>query len=97
MRVKVTQEEVIVINAPEYFQNKEFMAWLNADDTTVATWYQKGTEPNDWSDIFTTWDSGEGPDADMPAHIWGEITAVCEEHLGKYGFCILRITNLEED
>lgn len=70
---KVERVEGLVINAPEFFADKEFMEWMNATSTVVMTWHKKGAPANEWSDTLVLVDpmlEGEGADSDMPAHIW---------------------------
>lgn len=70
MDIEVDYMPLVRINAPEFFEREDFQEFLNravdpdTDDTT-ATWHQSG-EPNDYSDLFVTYDNGEGSDALPP-------------------------------
>ena len=63
------------INAPEWYQREDFRAWLNGAGR--ATWHTRGELPSEYSDVFITFDHGEGSDYDvlMPEDIWQEISA----------------------
>jgi len=61
----------IVVNASEWFERADFLAWLNDPDRRTATWHRPGEEPHDYSDVFVLIDSGhEGDSSDMPGDIW---------------------------
>jgi len=84
------------LNAPEFYQDPAFVAWLDDPAETQATWHRKGFPPNEYSDMFFTWDSGEGSNSDMPEHIWDKICDIVTEQYGPSGFCIVWLSNLEE-
>jgi hypothetical protein len=91
MDIEVGYQPLVRINAPEFFEREDFQEFLNRavdpdNEETTATWHNGG-EPGDYSDLFVTYDNGEGSDAlpsdgddsDMnliPQDIWDEI---CEE------------------
>jgi hypothetical protein len=89
----------LVINAPEFFEDKEFMAWLDDPATVVMTWHRKGRPANDWSDTVVLVDpmlKGEGADSDMPERIWKQIVKACKDaglH-GQRNHIPVRLTNL---
>lgn len=71
----------LVINAPEFFKDPEFVAWLNGG-TTKFTWHQGG-QPSEWSDVVVLVDpslNGEGADSDMPEQFWEQIVGECRKH-----------------
>jgi len=73
----------LVINAPQFFADPAFRAWL-ADDRPKFTWH-RGGEPDEWSDVVVLVDpslNGEGSDSDMPAPIWHSIVEACRTGLG---------------
>jgi hypothetical protein len=96
---KVERVEGLVINAPEFFADKDFMAWLNDPDTVVMTWHCKGQPATDWSDTVVLVDpmlKGEGADSDMPPKIWAAIVKACKDaglH-GQRNHIPVRLTNL---
>lgn len=81
------------INVPDLFEDEDFVAWLNHPESIIATWHVKGQKSNDYSDIYVSYDNGEGSDADMPEHCWDLICKICEEEGFRHG--ILHLTNLE--
>lgn len=90
----------IVINAPEFFADPAFRAWL-ANGQPKFTWHTGGAV-DEYSDVVVLVDpglSGEGSDSDMPEAIWGRIVAACRKHLGSdrhHGnHYVVRLTNLD--
>ena len=80
---------------PEMFADKEFAAYLNHPDTNIATWHYMGMV-NEYSDLFLTYDNGDGSEAvGMPKVWWERICAICKEAGLKYA--LVHITNLEEE
>lgn len=85
------------INAPHWYRNPAFVAWLNSPGS--ATWHVKGQLPNEYSDAFLTYDNGEGSDAppggdlypSIPVELWNELRA----ELGDVA-CLVWLTNLQE-
>lgn len=89
----------LLINAPEYFRDPEFMNWLG-NAQPKFTWH-RGGEPNEWSDVIVMVDpslSGEGSHSDMPAPIGERIVDACRTHLGSdqgsAPHYMVRLTNL---
>jgi hypothetical protein len=87
------------INVPEWFEDKDFKAWLNDPDNTVFTWHTKGEAPSDWSDVVVCVDpslNGEGSESDMPEHIWDQIVDLCRTHFhpSTGSHIHVRLTNL---
>jgi hypothetical protein len=100
--MKIEQSNAITINAPQFFADPEFLAWLNSDEPKF-TWHKKGAEPNDYSDVVVLVDpslNGEGTDSDMPEYIWTQLVEVCKVQFGALprgeNHIMVRITNLEE-
>lgn len=93
----------LVINAPEFFRNPRFMAWLNDPETRVFSWHRKGEAASDYSDVVVLVDpslNGEGTDSDMPESIWRQIIAACKKNVPNPlpgGHIAVRLTNLESD
>lgn len=95
------QLAALQINAAEWYERADFLAVLNGGQ--MATWHTPGEPPGDYSDMFMTFDSGEGSNSSMgtaaigglPEDIWAEITRLCNAHGLTYG--IVRITPLEAD
>jgi hypothetical protein len=88
----------LVINAPAFFEDPEFCAWINQPDTKF-TWHRNGV-PTEWSDVIVLVDpslNGEGSDADMPEHIWEQIITDCKSVLtptrGQH--IMVRLTNIK--
>jgi hypothetical protein len=74
--MKVEKIPALDINCPELFKDPEFADWLNrgygGNDRTkspcIATWHRGGA-PHEFSDVFTTYDHGDG--SDSPSMTWG--------------------------
>jgi hypothetical protein len=95
--MRAERRDCLRINAPEWYDRDDFRAWLNAEGAQRrATWHERGTEPTEYSDVFVTFDSGEGSDYDtlMPDDIWEAITKAADE-VG-LSDCIVWISNLQE-
>ena len=92
----------LVINAPHFFQDSEFVAWLNDKQETKFTWHKEGV-PGEYSDVVVCVDpglNGEGSDSDMPSHIWEEIVATCRRFFSAgepTHHIMVRLTNLRDD
>lgn len=100
MKREVSAIKGFSVNVPEWFQNKDFLAWLNDADNTVFTWHQRGESAGDWSDVVVCVDpslSGDGSESDMPKAIWDEIVALCRERFtpSSGNHIHVRLTNLE--
>ncbi len=77
--MQTTKTHALVISAPEFFEDSEFVAWLNTQEQPKFSWHQGG-QPTSDSDVVVLVDpslSGEGSDSDMPEHIWDQIVAEC--------------------
>lgn len=99
--MEIQQSRSLVINAPEFFQDSAFMAWLNSGKTKF-TWHIKGNAVADeYSDVVVCVDpslGGEGDCSDMPEHIWQQLVDACRQHLGPRdgeNHYMVRITNLD--
>lgn len=98
---KVSLCRGVVINAPEFFADPDFRAWLN-NGGAKFTWHKIGEPVSEYSDVIVLIDpglTGEGSDSDMPEHIWDEIIQICRKTLGesKSGedHYTVRLTNLD--
>lgn len=99
---KIELTKALVINAPGFFEDPAFIAWLNSSSTKF-TWHIKGNlVADEYSDVVVSVDpslTGEGSDSDMPDYIWQQIIEACKQHIGA-GSCdshiLVRITNLSE-
>ncbi len=85
---------VLRINAPDWYDRKDFVAWLSDENNLVATWHERGEKPNEFSDVFVTYDDGEGSDSNMPQDIWAQICQFAEE--AHFSAGLVWISNLEE-
>jgi hypothetical protein len=72
------------INCPAWYQRPGVVAWLRAMPGP-ATWGLHGTEPGECSDLFMTFDHGDGSDSDMPEDLWAEGCRLCDEAGLGYG------------
>lgn len=106
----VETDLVLKINAPGFFTDPDFVAWLqgrrkNQEGRKPATWHQgtpeKPVPPDDWSDVFITYEDGEGSDSDavaeagIPTHIWDVICELCKQ--AKFDEGLIWIKNLAID
>lgn len=88
---------LVRINAPEFYKDPDFIRWLNHPG--VATWHDKDSPPNEFSDVFFNYDHFDGSDAPVmgddrpaiPPHIWN---VICAE-LGDID-CLVWLSNLQE-
>ena len=93
----VTPSAGLVINAPAFFQNPDFMLWLN-NANRKFTWHKHGPA-SEWSDVVVLVDpslNGEGSDEDMPEAIWKQILDLCRERFapGSDAHIMVRLTNV---
>jgi hypothetical protein len=98
--MKVQQSQSLLLNAPHFFEDEAFRAWLNSD-ARKFTWHNGGT-PDEWSDTVVLVDpglSGEGADSDMPEHIWDQIISICRSNFQptrNAPHIMVRLTNIRE-
>lgn len=53
VRVDKSDTVLVRIDAPSFYQDPEFLRWLNDERFGPATWHRpRGSEPDDHSDIF---------------------------------------------
>lgn len=95
MEIERNYAEVVEISAPEFYRDPEFLRWLNNPDRHQATWHVKGKSVNEFSDLFFTYDGGEGSDSDMPRRIWEMI----HQELKRQGvkFCVVWVKSFSMD
>jgi hypothetical protein len=99
--MKIAKSKALTVNAPQFFQDPRFLAWLNNDEPKF-TWHKKGAQPNDYSDVVVMVDpslNGEGTDSDMPEHIWDQIVDACKVQFGSLprgeDHIMVRLVNVE--
>lgn len=92
----------LVVNAPSWFEQPEFLEWVSEPLNHVMTWHEHGAPPGPFSDVMVFVCpslSGEGPDSSMPEKYWAEIMTVCRREFDP-GECEtlipVQITNLDE-
>lgn len=94
MSIKVERMPCLVVTAPEWFTRPDFLAFLNGEGERQrqppATWHRPGWQVEDWSDVFVTYDRGDGSDRDdIPDDIWAEICGLADEQDVRYALvCI---------
>jgi hypothetical protein len=99
--MKIEKSQSLLVNAPEFFEDEAFRAWLNDSGKRKFTWHQSGT-PDEWADTVVLVDpglSGEGADSDMPEHIWDQIVSICRsnfEPTRSVPHIMVRLTNVRE-
>ena len=82
------------VNLPEFFKREDFLNWLNNENDRIMTWHRRGTDPDEYSDVVVTYDSGEGSNSDMPKECWKELCKLWRMRMqGDYG--LIWVTNLE--
>ena len=99
--MKVASAQCLIINAPEWFKDPVFVAYLNRLANSqcsrrIATWH-KGGKPGDFSDIFVVYDNHEGSDffeEDGLEYVWGTICAEADKVGMTYG--VVWIKNIGE-
>lgn len=94
----------VVINAPDWFKDPGFLKMINYNGEEpdiygrrrAATWHMAGDPPNEYSDVFLTWEEQEGSEAIfLSEKMWNEITAAVRSSLPSYTtFCVVWIKNL---
>lgn len=83
------------INCPDLFRDQEFVQWLNSCPA-LATWHVSGKPPDEMSDVFVTYDGGEGSDFEsMPEAAWDRLCEVCRA--AGVVYAVLWLTNIDED
>lgn len=92
------REDCFRLNVPSLFGDPAFIAWLNTPGKRMATWHGAGEPSGEMSDVFVTYDSGEGSDAfEMPEHCWLRLYEFLKRHGYAIGYCVLWLTNLPSD
>lgn len=95
----ICETPCIEINCQELYAREDFGAWLNTYASKgLATWHTSG-EPGEYSDIFMTYEHGEGSDGPnnqngMPEECWDIIDELCRKH--GVGHAVLWLKNLDE-
>jgi len=82
----------VEINLPELFEREDFRAYLNDPKNTIATWHRSGEAPDECSDVFVTYDNGDGSNSDMPG--WGIVCDMMREN--GHTAALVRLTNMED-
>ena len=106
--MNVEKRTCIRINAPEFFERDDFREFLSRsldeDTAPLATWHTGGI-PDGGSDVFVTYDNGEGShaypeggdevDANLiPQYVWDQICEALDQRDIDHG--LLWISNLPE-
>jgi hypothetical protein len=87
----VMRTAMLEIDLPELFAREDFRKWLNGSAASnVATWHAQGEDPNEYSDLFVTYDGGEGSNSDMPG--WDLVCQIAREEGFRAG--TIRLTNI---
>lgn len=92
--------DALVLNVPEFFENKEFIAWLESPN--VMTTHRAGEVVGEFTEAMVFIDpgmSGEGSDQfSMPDEIWDAIFQACKERIPVKSFVnhiMVRLINVE--
>lgn len=95
------------INAPDWFEDPQFLEWLNCQDSSAkpATWHIPGKPPTEYSNVFIVWFNGGCSDwppipnkGGIPNHIWKQVEDDLNKHyLNNTGVVVVWITNLKEN
>jgi hypothetical protein len=97
LSAEIAPMRVVTINAPDWYERDDFRLFLNS--SCVATWHTQGEIPHEFSDVFVTYDRGDGSNAPeiedpsvLPDDIW---EAICQKmtELG-VDYAIVWIRNL---
>ena len=94
----------LVINVPEWFEDPEFIEWLNNQDNRLMTWHRHDEPVSEMSDVVVFVDpglSGAGTDeGEMPERYWNAVVDACRKALSprpRFSSHIpVRLTNLQE-
>lgn len=64
MKIMDIDAKCLRLYAPEWYRRPEFLAVLERPAGTwpTATWHKPGTPPDEYSDVFLTFDNQEGSD-----------------------------------
>jgi hypothetical protein len=91
----VEKIEGLKINAPEFFRDVRFLAWLNntiPGQTRPTTWHEPGSEAGEYSDVFINFDHGcSADDQHLPGDIFEQLCRIADEHGMTYG--VFWVTN----
>lgn len=91
----------LVLNVPDWFQEPEFLSWLNNPPSPVMTWHERDTPAGECSDTVVFVDpglQGEGTDSDMPEKYWEAIVDACRSRFRpgqSQDHLVVRLTNLD--
>ncbi len=102
MNIKSTKTPALILNALDWFKQKDFINWINDESNPLMTWHKRGESPTEWSDLIVLIDpslNGEGSDSDtMPIEYWSSIIKICRAKFKPTSghHIIVRITNLTE-
>lgn len=93
-----SKEEVVKINAPEFYLRDDFLNWLN--DPSTATWHAPGTPAGDMSDAFLYITTGEGSCSEeigatgIPEDIFNILDHMLTEQYGPHVEILVWLKNL---
>lgn len=93
----VEKMHCLKLNVPHWFRRGDFMEWLNtrrrSENDPVATWH-RGGKPNEYSDVFFTFDHDEGSEFNLlPEEYWEEIMRIAKER--QVEWAVIWLTNLQ--
>lgn len=74
-----------IINAPEFFDDPDFIKYIERSGAPVATWHEPGEPAGPFSDVIVFVDpdlSGDGSNTDMPQYIWDTIVEALKRRYG---------------
>lgn len=100
MEIRSSHTPSLILNVPEWYDDKDFREWINDEENNLMTWHKTGSEPTELSDVILLVDpslNGEGVDSDtMPDALWNEVIRICKERFrpGNAEHVIVRLTNL---
>lgn len=88
--ITIEKTPCLKINMPDLFEVEGLLEYVRA--YKLATWHMSSRGKfGEYSDLFVTYDSGEGSNSDMPG--WDKISKLMEQE--GISYALLWITNLE--
>lgn len=78
---------LLVIRVPQFFQDPEFIAWINQPRATLRSNHRPGQPPTDDTEVIVTVYrelDGDGDATEMPRHCWAQIINTVRAHFRPY-------------